>query len=102
MPQACRIAFEGRWLVRLERQAAGVWQPVDYQGRDFDDVEQVLLIQRLGGDGALAVVPASLASGPGWEMWVASFELPEGLAVAGLLVAVAPRGDFGGFAIGVQ
>lgn len=101
MARGSRVAFDGRWLVRLEARSNGSWQPVRHQGRDFDDVSQPILVHRVPAEGPLALLPPDLAGGEGSDLWFASFHLPADPGPAPLRVTVAPRDRFPGFEIAV-
>jgi neutral ceramidase len=98
MPRGCRISFEGRFLVRLETSTNGSWEPVRHQNRDFDDVNQPILVQRIGRDDPLFMLAEFLDPAPDRETWIAFIDLPSSVTVMQpLRISVAARDGFPGF-----
>jgi neutral ceramidase len=88
MPEKARVVFANGWWARVEREASGQWAPVIHAGRQLDDVNYPIRIQR----------------DPGWiidfdrtEQWNLEFTLPAGLTPGRYRVVVAPRDGFAGF-----
>jgi hypothetical protein len=88
MPEKARVVFANGWWARVEREASGQWAPVIHAGRQLDDVNYPIRIQR----------------DPGWiidfdrtEQWDLEFTLPAGLTPGRYRVVVAPRDGFAGF-----
>jgi neutral ceramidase len=86
------VPFALEWFVRVEAKQGAAWSPLQFMGRDFDDVHTLVHIERDG----------TFAPGSGTTRWHARLGLPARSDEQGALrVSVNRRGDFPGFRMAI-
>lgn len=83
-----RVVFANNWWVRVEQHDNAQWAPVTYGGRQLDDANYPILIQRN---------PDCLVDLDRTEQWGLEFEMPGDLPRGRYRIVLARRSGFAGF-----